>query len=229
MSDDVLESILLSKQRNQKRIGTQKWKRHVLLNARRGLLNTTCSEMSSTSSNILDKPIEDNLQSSNVCQDSNEYLYGLNVYTNKYGDSHESVINANEYDFLNESNVDNYELNNLNSLNIDLSENDDISEINVDEYLCGHENDVFDFTSCSAQFDVYLHQLTNVKKNEYCKNLLLLIRDTNICKIHADRLIRLIHTALPSPNNLPKSMKQLLLDMQGNTYMKNIFFLNIQT
>ncbi len=94
MNDDVLESVLLSKQRNQKRIGTQKWKRHVLLNARRGLLNTRWSEMPSTSSNILNKSVEGNLKSSNVGQDSNEYLYGLNIDTNEYGDSHEPNINT---------------------------------------------------------------------------------------------------------------------------------------
>jgi hypothetical protein len=223
MNDDVLEPVLLSKQRNQKRIGTQKWKRHVLMNARRGLLNTTCSEMPTASSNILNKPVEGNLKSSNVCQDSNEYLYELNIDTNEYGDSHESNINTNEYDFSKASHVDNYEFDDFNLLNIDTYENDDISEINVDEYLCEHENSVFDFTSYFTQPDMYLHQLTNVKKNEYCKNLLLLFRDANICKTHADRFIRLIHTVLPSPNNLPKSMKQLLLDMQGNIYEKHSF------
>jgi hypothetical protein len=38
--------------------------------------------------------VEGNLKSSNVGQDSNEYLYGLNIDTNEYGDSHEPNINT---------------------------------------------------------------------------------------------------------------------------------------
>ncbi len=98
MNEDFVASVLLSKERNRKRIGTQKWKRCVLLNARRGLLNTTYSDLSSNSSNILDKPVEDNLKSSNIYQDSHEDSYGLNIDTNKCDDSHELNISVNEYD-----------------------------------------------------------------------------------------------------------------------------------
>ena len=110
------------KKRNQKRVGTQKWKRHVLLNARRGLLNTTHNEVSCISSDVLNKSEEDSPKSSNIYQDSNVCSYRLNAVADRCNNSDELNINPNEYVLLNESDIRDYEDNDLNLLNIDDNE-----------------------------------------------------------------------------------------------------------
>ncbi len=84
-------------------------------------------------------------------------------------------------------------------MNIGKDGGDDLIELNLDEYLRDNFNGVIDFTSCFTPLDTYLHNSTDIKKADYCKQLLLLFRDANVSKSHADRLIRLIRTALPSP------------------------------
>jgi len=54
-----------------------------------------------------------------------------------------------------------------------------------------------------------LHYFTNISTNEYCRSLARLLRDSNICKSHSNRLISLIKSILPQPNYMPSSANEL--------------------
>jgi hypothetical protein len=160
----------------------------------------------------LNEPVEDNPKVLNVYQYSNNEL---NIDINEDDDTNKLNVDAYE---LNELNVDVYEYDDFTTLNFGAFESDAFGELNVN--LFENSIDGIDFNSCLAQPDVKLHNFTDINKVEYCKKLLLFLRDAKVSKTHTNRLIQLIHAALPSPNNLPKSMKQLLTEMQGNSMMK---------
>jgi hypothetical protein len=114
----------------------------VLLTARRGFLDTTFSNLSSTSSNILNKPVEDNPKVLNIYQHSNEDFNELNVDTKECDDIHKLNISTYEHDELNELNIDTYKYDDFNILDIDTFESDDLGELNVNEYLFGNSTDI---------------------------------------------------------------------------------------
>ena len=64
-----------------------------------------------------------------------------------------------------------------------------------------------------------LHYFTNVLTNEYCHSLLRTLRDAKICKSQCNAVITLLKSALPEPNNMPSSLKQLLTAMN----VENLF------
>ena len=64
-----------------------------------------------------------------------------------------------------------------------------------------------------------LHYFTNILTNEYCRNLLRMLRDAKICKSQCNAMIKLLKSALPEPNNMPSSLKQLLSAMN----VENLF------
>lgn len=64
-----------------------------------------------------------------------------------------------------------------------------------------------------------LHYFTNILTNEYCQSLLRTLRDAKICKSQCNAVIQLLKSALPEPNNMPSSLKQLLSAMN----VENLF------
>jgi hypothetical protein len=219
MNEDLINSLLLSKQLKQKRIDKQKWKRRVLSTARRGFLDTTCSNnLSSTSSNTSNKYVEDNSKVLDVYQYLNDEL---NIDSNECDGTNKLNVGVSEHDELNELSVDVYEYDEFNTFDFNAFESGAFGDFNVNECLFENSIDIIDLNLYLTQSDVKLHNFTDINRTEYCKKLLLFLRDAKISKTHTNRLIQLIHAALPSPNNLPKSMKQLLTEMQGNCKMKN--------
>jgi hypothetical protein len=67
--------------------------------------------------------------------------------------------------------------------------------------------------------DTRLHYFTNILTNEYCHSLLRTLRDAKICKSQCNAVITLLKSALPEPNNMPSSLKQLLTAMN----VENLF------
>ncbi len=103
-----------------------------------------------------------------------------------------------------------------------MSENS--SEVSADEQSYAELDEYLDFSLFTTEPDISLHNSTNITKNEYCKALLTLFRDANLCKTHCDEFIRLISSGLPTPNNMPKSMRDLLNEMQGKIEKHEVFF-----
>ena len=64
--------------------------------------------------------------------------------------------------------------------------------------------------SSSAAQTIRLHPFTGVLTQECCLNLTKIISNENICKLQSNRLISLIKSALPEPNNMPSSLKESL-------------------
>lgn len=56
----------------------------------------------------------------------------------------------------------------------------------------------------------HLHELTSIMTKSFCFDFMKLLRDANVCKSHSNRLIELIQSILPIPNNFPFTMKELL-------------------
>ena len=55
-----------------------------------------------------------------------------------------------------------------------------------------------------------IHEFTYITTTAYCTDLLNLLRDAGVSKLHSKRLIALIKSVLPTPNNLPSTMTDLL-------------------
>jgi hypothetical protein len=60
-----------------------------------------------------------------------------------------------------------------------------------------------------------LHLYTNIFINEFCTNLVRTFRQANLCKTYSSDMLKLIHSALPQPNNLPTSIDSILNFIQG--------------
>lgn len=60
-----------------------------------------------------------------------------------------------------------------------------------------------------------LHFYTNVQTLDFCRDLITVIRDANICDAHASRLLKLFSSVLPQPHNLPSSVKALYDSIHG--------------
>ena len=56
----------------------------------------------------------------------------------------------------------------------------------------------------------YLHRFSDILTHHYCFKFTQILRDANICKVHSNRLISLIKSALPEPNNVQSSLGELL-------------------
>lgn len=60
-----------------------------------------------------------------------------------------------------------------------------------------------------------LHQHTDFTMLKFCSKLLHILRKANVCKSHSSEILRLIGTALPQPNNMPRSIPSLLQTIGG--------------
>ncbi|CAF2069972.1 unnamed protein product [Rotaria magnacalcarata] len=198
MECSILSSLKLSKQKHNDDLNRRGSKRRALTYARRDLLDTKPSELSvasSNSSNDVDLNFIriDDSQNLSLCNDTSDS--SLN----------ETVPND------------------IVELSIHEIVYDNISEVSVDEESFTTLDEYFDFSLFTTEPDISLHNLTNVTKNEYCKALLNLFRDANVCKTHCDRFIQLISSGLPTPNHMPKSTKALLNEMQGECFSITLY------
>ncbi|CAF4012453.1 unnamed protein product, partial [Rotaria magnacalcarata] len=74
--------------------------------------------------------------------------------------------------------------------------------------------------------DPRIHEFTNITTTSYCTDLLNLLREAGVSKLHSKRLIALIQSVLPTPNNLPSTMDDLLLFMNiDDLFFKQSFCL----
>ena len=63
---------------------------------------------------------------------------------------------------------------------------------------------------CERETDVRLHDHTSISVLDWCKNLSSFLRKANVNKSHSSSLLHLIKSVLPVPNNMPRSMEDLL-------------------
>ncbi|CAF3631221.1 unnamed protein product [Rotaria sp. Silwood1] len=193
MEYNVLSSLALCKQKRRGRLNERNSKRRALTNIRRNLLDTTHSEVCAASSNTLNTQVDNSFKNLS-CSNSNN-------------------VNSNHCQIYKLQNLHSFD--NMPELSFNETASDNISEVSIYEQENNESDEYFDLSTFFNHPDISLHDSTNVTKAEYCRNLLTLFRDANVCKTHCDRFIRLIYSGLPTPNNLPKSMKNLLNDMQG--------------
>ncbi len=72
-----------------------------------------------------------------------------------------------------------------------------------------------------------LHPYTSISINEFCANLINTFRKANLCKSYASDMLKLIHLALPQPNNLPASVNAILKYIRGKLLLHTrLTFLN---
>lgn len=186
MEKDLLSSLELCKKKHQENSNERNNRRRTLTNIRRNLLDTTHSSSSAASSN--------NLETLSYPSDSNlpvsdHYRIHETQDLNTSDDKPEQSVHERM--------------------------SDNTSVVSMDDQASSELNDSLDISDFDTQPDLLLHDLTSVTKNAYCRSLLTLFRDAKVCKTHCDRLIRLINSGLPTPNNMPTSMKSLLDEMQG--------------
>lgn len=96
---------------------------------------------------------------------------------------------------------------------LDYEQNDESNDDYNDQ-----STELLQLISSATQFDVNLHEFTNVRTNEFCRRLLTWLRQGNVCKQQSEKILELFRSVLPIPNHLPRSMKDLLLQVNG---MKN--------
>ncbi|CAM4943964.1 unnamed protein product [Rotaria socialis] len=209
MECSILSSLKLSKQKHNDDLNRRSTKRRAFTYARRNLLDTKPSELSvasSNSSNDVDLNFIriDDSQNLSLCNDTSDSSLTLSgpLFENCRTPLGENVAiwqhrAGKVYD--------------------------NISEVGVDEQSFTTLDEYFDFSLFTTEPDISLHNLTNVTKNEYCKALLNLFRDANVCKTHCDRFIQLISSGLPTPNQMPKSTKALLNEMQGECFSITLY------
>lgn len=76
-------------------------------------------------------------------------------------------------------------------------------------------NEYFQLLSCFDQSNTLLHEFTDLKLDTFCERLLHLFRDASISKIHSQRFLSLIYSGLPIANTMPRTMQDLLVQMNG--------------
>ncbi|CAF1205337.1 unnamed protein product [Adineta steineri] len=211
MNNNVFESILLSKQLQQKKLLKQNRKRRALISTRRIRLDTTYTNVSSTSSNILDEFTESNFTPSNIYQhiltsDIDNGRHDKSNELNNHPIVHDSLSELNNISITDDDDNDSY----IEAY--DSNDSDEFNVLNDEKYL--YENFDYNLNSCFTLLNQNLHNWTNISTQEFCAKLLRLLRDAKICKSQTDKLIQLIYSGLPTPNNMPKSMKQILAKMQ---------------
>jgi hypothetical protein len=64
-----------------------------------------------------------------------------------------------------------------------------------------------------------LHHYTNTSIEEFCCQLLRILRDSHTCKSHANRLLSLIHSILPTPNELPTKIEKIFKMLEIENYV----------
>ncbi|CAF1142177.1 unnamed protein product, partial [Rotaria magnacalcarata] len=206
MDYDVFSPLTLCKQKQRKILNKRNSRRRALTNVRRVLLDTTHAELSTVSSNHLDTQDENNLNIISNHLDS-DYLYKNDVHSYELQNIHSSTDTVS-FPFDEQASDDTIDISNNEQAS------DDTIDISNNEQASDNLYECFNLSNDFTLPDIYLHSSTNLKKAEFCRNLLTLFRDAKVCKSHCDRFIQLIYSGLPVPNNMPRSMKNLLNEMQ---------------
>jgi len=101
-----------------------------------------------------------------------------------------------------------------------------IKNINIDDNeIINNSSDSLEYgNDLEINHENSLHYYTDISTKEFCSQLLALLRNSNTCKSHANRLLSFISSILPTPNNAPKKMKNLLelLEIENNIFKKYI-------
>ncbi|CAF1241007.1 unnamed protein product [Rotaria sordida] len=107
---------------------------------------------------------------------------------------------------------------------------DNLDNINQIENINIDDNEIINNSSdsleCWSDLEIIhenlLHYHTDISTKEFCSKLLTLLRNSNTCKLHANRLLSFISSILPTPNNVPNSMEDLLnqLEIENNIFKK---------
>jgi hypothetical protein len=69
-----------------------------------------------------------------------------------------------------------------------------------------------------------LHHYTNMSTDEFCSQFMKILRDSHTCKLHANRLLSLIRSILPTPNEAPATTEKLfkMLEIENFVLSKQI-------
>ncbi|CAF1345181.1 unnamed protein product [Adineta steineri] len=127
--------------------------------------------------------------------------------------------NTEDNYFLKKQMIENLDhMNQIESINAD-------DEDNNDEVIDYPSDDSKYFIDHDIHPENLLHYYTDISTNEFCSSLLNLLRKSNTCKVHANRLLSFISSILPAPNNVPKKTEDLLkqLEIANNTFKKYLF------
>ena len=202
MDDQLRTSLSLLKRRHRERLCTRKFKRRVRMDTCRALLDTAHHDTPITQQNI---PIETNVD--------------LLVIDETNGDEN---LHDDVDDNLDDAAISDDDDPNASNQSAEIYWHEAIDEVDPDAIPINDSSaddpmEYFNLVACWNQPDVILHDSTNVKADEFCGNLLLLLRNAKMCKAHSERLIHLIRTGLPIPNSMPRTMKDLLTQMNGKT------------
>lgn len=116
------------------------------------------------------------------------------------------------------------------SLKSNISPNNQIEENDDNLTSYSDTSDFFDNFHHQETNNLNLHHYTSLSCISFSKNLIDFIRKANISKSHSEHLIKLIRSALPQPNNLPKNYTDLLDLLSGNrclflNHTKNILLI----
>ena len=106
---------------------------------------------------------------------------------------------------------------------------DYIEDFLQDELLSADDIGYEDLQSSSkTTHDVPSHSLhyhTELKTVDFCRSILLFIRKCNLSKTHVKDLLDVIHSALPQPNFLPKTLNNLVEMVSSKLYLLYGIFL----
>ncbi|CAF1314464.1 unnamed protein product [Adineta ricciae] len=93
-----------------------------------------------------------------------------------------------------------------------------------DDEIIHYLFDGFELSNAGSNINTedVLHSYTHISTKEFSSKLLTLLRSSNTCKSQANRFLSFISSILPSPNNAPKTMDDLLqqLDIENNIFKK---------
>ncbi|CAF0969981.1 unnamed protein product [Rotaria sordida] len=220
MNIDLEYDVLFSQQQKKKRYNTNNSNaRAKKITAERNDELLCLSQKKSTDKYFLDSLLYDNVQRCELItsQENNNIRFSLH-------DNVDLALNENNIMYINDTvqvsnynddddNNDDYNNDDYNSdddnnddYNSDDNNNDDADTVGfIDELSCDNEyEDLF------IEQPQLLHRFTSIPTKSYCIELLKLFRAANICKSHSKRLISLIQSILPVPNNFPSTFEDLL-------------------
>jgi hypothetical protein len=142
--------------------------------------------------------------------------------------SSKSEVKAND--------TDNFLLKRQAEENVIIEYQDNFDNLTQTENIHIDDNEIInnshnDFECCNdleISRENLLHYYTNMSTKEFCSKLLTLLRNSNICKSHANHLLSFISSILPTPHNAPKKTEDVLkqLEIENNIFKKYIICTN---
>ncbi|CAF1042498.1 unnamed protein product [Rotaria sordida] len=93
-----------------------------------------------------------------------------------------------------------FDKNLVNEENLDDINRTENSNINDNEMINSSCDNLESSQNFSINNENSLHYYTNISTEEFCSMLLTLLRESNTCESHANRLLSFINSILPTPN-----------------------------